>query len=189
MANYMKPKRKSFVAGVISFIGSLVFVWGLYHILRAVYTLVTTDDSAIGEFILGILIVLLCFVIQYSAILYDKYREHRKWKKRLKNAGIEEELPTNEELCWQAYRSNPTPFGLKYIEDKNPKAAEDIRAYLAENPTNFMEKLMSRGAESEAVKVAVKEEPEEPEEPENSEEPQIVIETEQRWEEGETIIK
>ncbi|MBQ8831218.1 MAG: hypothetical protein IJ017_06435 [Oscillospiraceae bacterium] len=180
MANYMKPKRRSFVAGVISFIGSLVFVWGLYHILSAVYIIVTTDEKATGKIILGILIVILCFAIQYMAHLYDKYREHRKWKKRLKNAGIEDELAANYELCWQAYRSNPTPFGLKYIEEKNPKAAEDIRAYLAENPSNFFEKLMSRNVHTEAVKVFPKEEPEQQ---------KTVIETEQNWADGETIIR
>ena len=183
MANYMKPKRRSFVAGIISFIGSLIFVWGLYHILSAVYTIVTTDEGAAGRIILGILIVILCFVLQYAAKVYDQYREHKKWKKRLVNAGIDEDLSTNHELCWQAYRSNPTPFGLKYIEERNPKAADDIRAYLAENPSNFFEKLASRGTQSEAVKVAVKEEPV------RTEEPQIVIETEQNWEDGETIIK
>ena len=183
MANYMKPKRRSFVAGIISFIGSLIFVWGLYHILSAVYTIVTTDDGAAGRIILGILIVILCFVFQYAAILYDQYREYRKWVKRLVNSGIAEELPTNEDLCWQAYRSNPTPFGLKYIDGKNPKAAEDIRAYLAETPSNFIEKLLKRGEETVAVKIA------ERKSAEADNEPQISIETEQNWEDGETIIK
>ena len=177
MAKYIKPKRKSFIAGIISFIGSLIFVWGLYHILSAVFIIITTDDSATGKIILGILIILLCFAIQYAAIFYDKYREHRKWVKRLKNAGIEDELSENEELCWQAYRSNPTAFGLKYIEDKNPKAAENIRAYLAENHSSFIDNIINKNANSEAVKIRTKDESE------------IVIETEQNWEDGETIIK
>ena len=180
MAKYMKPKRKSIVAGIISFIGSLIFVWGLYYILSAVFILITTDEGAAGQIILGILIIILCFVIQYAAIMYDKYREHRKWMKRLANAGIDEELPTNDDLCWQAYRSNPTPFCVKYIEGKNPKVAEDIKAYIAENPTTFIDKLIYKLSGSEGVKVKTKDEPKEEE---------VTIETEQNWEDGETIIR
>ena len=180
MAKYMKPKRKSFVAGIISFIGSLIFVWGLYHVLYAAYIIITTDDTAAGQIILGILIIILCFVIQYAAIMYDKYREHIKWKKRLTNAGIEEELASNDDLCWQAYRSNPTPFCIKYIEERNPKVAEDIRAYVAENSTTFIDKITFRSSGAESVKVKTKDEPKEK---------KVVIETAQNWEDGETIIR
>ena len=179
MANYMKPKRKSFVAGVISFIGSLVFVWGLYHILSAVFIIVTSDNSAAGSIVLGILLIILCFVIQYAAIIFDKYREHRKWIKRIVNAGIEPELSENEELCWQAYRSNPTPFCLKYIEARNAKAADNIRAYLSENPSTFSEKLLSRGS-AETFKIHHKK---------DKTEETLNIETDQNWADGETIIK
>ena len=180
MAKYMKPKRKSLVAGIISFVGSLIFVWGLYHLLSAVYTIITTDDSAAGQIILGILIVILCFVIQYAAIMYDKYREHLKWKKRIKNAGIEEELAENDDLCWQAYRSNPTPFCIKYIEEINPKVAEDIKAYVAENSTTFIDKITFRSPGADGVKVKINDKPKEK---------KVVIETEQNWEDGETIIR
>ena len=171
MANYMKPKKRSLVASVISFIGSLVFVYGLYHILSAIYKIVTTDEKAVGKIILGILLVILCFAIQYASFAYDKSRENIKWKKRLESAGITEELSENEELCWQAYRSNPTAFGLRYIEEHNPKAAADITAYL--------EETSGKGFTNNAPAVKIKE----------KKDPQPAIETQQDWENGETIIR
>lgn len=126
MASYNKKKR-SLIAGLISFVGSIVMVWGLYLILSEIFTIVTTDFGGAGRIILGVLILILSAAIQYGAFAFDKYRAHRKWVKRLYNAGLVDEMKTSKELAWRAYLSNPTPMGLKFVEEQNPKVAAEIR--------------------------------------------------------------
>ena len=182
MANYNTTKKRSFVAALISFLGSLVLVYGLYLVLSALFLIVTTDDGGAGRIILGILVLVLNGLIQYASILYDRFREHKKWVKRLKNTGIEEELAQNDELARRAYLSNPTAFGLKYIEEHNPKAASEIRAQLENEKSGFSDKLQRKLSDKydSDVKIRVKEE---------KDTSSQQLEIEQDWENGETIIR
>ena len=178
MANYMKTKKRSFVAGLISFIGSLVLLLGLYLILSALYIIITTDNGGAGRIILGILVLVLTALIQYCSVLYDRFMNHKKWVKRLQSTGIEELLSSDDELAHKAYRSNPTVFGLRYIEKFNPRVAADIQAQLIESSANspFKTKLRAKYYDAD---IKIKEKAPEKEAPTANAD----------WENGETIIK
>lgn len=139
MTRYDK-KRRSFVAGLISFVGSLVMLWGLYLVLSQIFSMVIKSGGSVALIILGILILILSAIIQYGSIMYDKYREHKKWVARLCDSGIADELASSKELAWQAYRSNPTPMGLRFIEEYNPKAASEIKKHVALTQVSPVEK-------------------------------------------------
>lgn len=182
MANYNKSKKRSFVAAVISFLGSLVLVYGLYLVLSELFIIFTSDDGGAGRIILGILVLVLSAIIQYASILYDRFREYKKWVKRLKNSGIEEELAQNDELARRAYLSNPTPLGLRYIEERNPKVASEIKAHLENGKRGFSDKLYQKIYDKydSDVKIRTKDE---------KESSVIPTAAEQDWENGETIIR
>lgn len=175
MGRTTKTKKRSFVAAFISFIGSIVMVLGLYLALTEIFIMVVSDGGKTATVILGILVIILSGFIQFGSVLFDRMMEHQKWTKRLKNAGIEEQLAEDSELCWQAYRSNPTAMGLRYIASHNADAAADIQAYLAEHPLSFRDKLQGKKPTlPPATKQYI-----------SKAEPKV----QQNWADGETIIR
>lgn len=110
--------KNSFLASVVSIIGCLAILAGIYGIV----------DETIAE---GVV----CIVIGLALAIWGKQISESKafktWWKQVTDANLEPKIAQSTDVAIQVYNKNPQKRTLKKIAELNPAAAENIERQLA----------------------------------------------------------
>jgi hypothetical protein len=109
--------KNSFLASVISILGSIVALGGIASF---------EDDPTIT-----VIAVIAGIALLICGKLISNDKAFKKWWKQVKDAGLEPQIAQNVETAIAVYNKNPNNKTLKKIAQLNPAAAERITALLA----------------------------------------------------------
>lgn len=112
--------KSSVLATIISFFGS---VWCLVGVCLAV-----SEDV-----VAGIILAVVGLACLFWADAINERASFKKWIKKLKNEGVEEQLSTSNEMCMVVYNANPCKRTIEYIRKYNPTVAEQISNEIEKN--------------------------------------------------------
>ena len=108
--------RHSFLATVVSLIGSVLMLSGLYLLFV--------------QALAGVACILIGIVYSFIASAISKRKQFRLWIKSLKQQGIIALLPTSRELCLQVYQANPQKRTINFIAKYNPAVAQELTIWV-----------------------------------------------------------
>lgn len=112
--------RYSLLATMLSMLGWLVFLCGLY------FSMDSTGDMTM--FPLGLLLMIASLLIVVYARKLGKRKNFEAWEKKLRDNGYYALIRESDSVALDIYSINPCKETLAYIEFLNPRAARQIVA-------------------------------------------------------------
>jgi len=117
----IKTYKNSALATVVSVIGSLFELGGI----------TTMVNGGLDYLLVGFLLALWGAAHFVAAERLSDYAQYRTWKRQIEQKVDAEQIMQDEALAISIYSTNPCKRVLKYIQNLNPTAAEQIQQQIA----------------------------------------------------------